>query len=40
MGAGKTGARSIDRYLQGQPLLTAEEEAAIIDSSHSNAVAS
>jgi glutamate synthase (NADPH/NADH) small chain len=25
MGAGKTGARSIDRYLQGQPLLTAEE---------------
>ncbi len=29
MGAGKTGARSIDRYLQGQPLLTAEEEEAI-----------
>jgi glutamate synthase (NADPH/NADH) small chain len=28
MGAGKTGARSIDRYLQGQPLLTAEEEEA------------
>ena len=27
MGAGKTGARSIDRYLQGLPLLTAEEEA-------------
>lgn len=26
MGAGKTAARSIDRYLQGQPLLTAEEE--------------
>jgi len=32
MGAGKTGARSIDRYLQGQPLLNAEEEAAINDS--------
>ena len=32
MGAGKTGARSIDRYLQGQPLLSAEEEAAINDS--------
>lgn len=29
MGAGKTGARSIDRYLQGEPLLTAEEEEAI-----------
>jgi len=29
MGAGKIGARSIDRYLQGQPLLTAEEEEAI-----------
>lgn len=29
MGAGKTGARSIDRYLQGQPLLTEEEEEAI-----------
>jgi glutamate synthase (NADPH/NADH) small chain len=29
MGAGKTGARSIDRYLQGQPLLTAEEQEAI-----------
>jgi glutamate synthase (NADPH/NADH) small chain len=26
MGAGKTGARSIDRYLQGLPLLEAEEE--------------
>jgi len=26
MGAGKIGARSIDRYLQGQPLLAAEEE--------------
>ena len=26
MGAGKTAARSIDRYLQGQPLLSAEEE--------------
>jgi glutamate synthase (NADPH/NADH) small chain len=26
MGAGKTAARSIDRYLQGQPLLTADEE--------------
>ncbi|MHB8923154.1 MAG: FAD-dependent oxidoreductase, partial [Thermoleophilia bacterium] len=29
MGAGKIAARSIDRYLQGEPLLTAEEEAAI-----------
>jgi glutamate synthase (NADPH/NADH) small chain len=29
MGAGKVAARSIDRYLQGQPLLTAEEEAEI-----------
>jgi len=29
MGAGKTAARSIDRYLQGQPLLTAEEQQAI-----------
>ncbi len=29
MGAGKTAARSIDRYLQGQPLLTAQEEEAI-----------
>jgi glutamate synthase (NADPH/NADH) small chain len=29
MGAGKTGARSIDRYLQGQPLLSAEEEEVI-----------
>lgn len=28
MGAGKTAARSIDRYLQGQPLLTAEEQEA------------
>jgi glutamate synthase (NADPH/NADH) small chain len=27
MGAGKTAARSIDRYLQGQPLLSAQEEA-------------
>ena len=34
MGAGKTGARSIDRYLQGRPLLTAEEEEAITGSSH------
>jgi glutamate synthase (NADPH) small chain len=33
MGAGKTAARSIDRYLQGQPLLTAEEEEAITGSS-------
>ena len=32
MGAGKTAARSIDRYLQGQPLLSAEEEAATNDS--------
>ncbi|MFA5802246.1 MAG: NADPH-dependent glutamate synthase [Thermoleophilia bacterium] len=29
MGAGKTGARSIDRYLNGQPLLTDEEQEAI-----------
>jgi glutamate synthase (NADPH/NADH) small chain len=29
MGAGKTGARSIDRYLQGQPLLSAEEQETI-----------
>jgi glutamate synthase (NADPH/NADH) small chain len=29
MGAGKTGARSIDRYLMGQPLLTDEEQEAI-----------
>jgi glutamate synthase (NADPH/NADH) small chain len=29
MGAGKTAARSIDRYLQGQPLLTADEHQAI-----------
>lgn len=29
MGAGKTGARSIDRYLQGQHLLTAEEKELI-----------
>jgi len=29
MGAGKTGARSIDRYLQGLPLLSAEEQEAI-----------
>ncbi len=29
MGAGKLAARSIDRYLQGQPLLTAEEEEEI-----------
>jgi len=29
MGAGKTGARSIDRYLQGLPLLTEDEEEAI-----------
>jgi glutamate synthase (NADPH/NADH) small chain len=29
MGAGKTGARSIDRYLSGQPLLTADELEAV-----------
>jgi glutamate synthase (NADPH/NADH) small chain len=29
MGAGKIAARSIDRYLQGQPLLTPEEEEEI-----------
>ena len=40
MGAGKTGARSIDRYLQGLPLLTADEEESINGSSHPNAVAS
>src|SRR5450759_3382787 len=40
MGAGKTGARSIDRYLQGQPLLTVEEEEAIAGSSHVSRVAS
>jgi len=40
MGAGKTGARSIDRYLQGQPLLTAEEQDTIIGSSHPSQVAS
>jgi len=34
MGAGKTGARSIDRYLHGQPLLTTEEEEAILGGSH------
>jgi glutamate synthase (NADPH/NADH) small chain len=33
MGAGKTAARSIDRYLRGQPLLTAEEQEAITGSS-------
>jgi glutamate synthase (NADPH/NADH) small chain len=31
MGAGKTGARSIDRYLQGKPLLTADEEALLTE---------
>ena len=40
MGAGKTGARSIDRYLQGQPLLSAQEEEAITGASHQTAVAS
>ena len=41
MGAGKTGARSIDRYLQGQPLLTTEEEEeAILGGSHLTRVAS
>ena len=40
MGAGKTGARSIDRYLQGEPLLSTEEEEAIKGSSHQAAVAS
>src|SRR5664280_786240 len=40
MGAGKTAARSIDRYLQGQPLLTAEEQDAITGSSHLAGVAS
>jgi len=40
MGAGKTGARSIDRYLQGQPLLSVEEEESITSSSRQTAVAS
>lgn len=40
MGAGKTGARSIDRYLQGKPLLSADEEEAITGSSPETAVAS
>ena len=40
MGAGKTGARSIDRYLQDQPLLTTEEEEAILGGSHLTGVAS
>ncbi|MHB1472722.1 MAG: NADPH-dependent glutamate synthase [Dermatophilaceae bacterium] len=40
MGAGKIGARSIDRYLQGLPLLTAEEEEAISGSSNMTGVAS
>jgi len=40
MGAGKTGARSIDRYLQGQPLLTAGEQERITGSSHPSQVAS
>jgi glutamate synthase (NADPH/NADH) small chain len=40
MGAGKTAARSIDRYLQGQPLLTAQEQDAITGSSHMAGVAS
>ena len=40
MGAGKTGARSIDRYLRRQPLLSAQEEEAIRGSSHRTAVAS
>ena len=40
MGAGKTAARSIDRYLQGQPLLSAEEEEAVKGSSQLASVAS
>jgi glutamate synthase (NADPH) small chain len=40
MGAGKTAARSIDRYLQGQPLLAAEEEEAMAGSSRLASVAS
>lgn len=40
MGAGKTGARSIDRFLQGQPLLTAEERETITGSAHPSQVAS
>jgi len=40
MGAGKTAARSIDRYLQGQPLLTAEEQDTITGSSRLAGVAS
>jgi glutamate synthase (NADPH) small chain len=33
MGAGKTGARSIDRYLQGQPLLSPEDTEVIAGAS-------
>jgi glutamate synthase (NADPH/NADH) small chain len=40
MGAGKTAARSIDRYLQGQPLLSAEEEEVTKSSSQLASVAS
>jgi len=40
MGAGKTAARSIDRYLQGQPLLTADEQEAMEGSSRLASVAS
>ena len=39
MGAGKTGARSIDRYLQGQPLLNDQEQEAIIHVSTPSGVA-
>ncbi|MEP7034360.1 MAG: FAD-dependent oxidoreductase, partial [Actinomycetota bacterium] len=36
MGAGKTAARSIDRYLQGQPLLNDQEQEAISGSLQSS----
>ncbi len=40
MGAGKIAARSIDRYLRGQPLLTPEEEEEIRAASDKAAAAS
>jgi glutamate synthase (NADPH/NADH) small chain len=40
MGAGKTAARSIDRYLQGQPLLTTEEQEALTGAAQLAGVAS
>jgi glutamate synthase (NADPH/NADH) small chain len=40
MGAGKTAARSIDRYLQGQPLLTTQEQQEVAGSPQSLVAAS